>query len=59
MIIDKTMVEATQITENDVLKALRGVPDHECHCAELALTALQKTIAKYAGHMNQQRHEPT
>ena len=47
MIIGKTKQEATLITEDDVLKVLGGLPAHECHCAELAVTTLQKTIAKY------------
>jgi nitrogen fixation NifU-like protein len=50
MIIGMTIQEATRLAEDDVLQALGSVPAHECHCAELALTTLQKTIAKYAGH---------
>ena len=50
MIIGKTVQEAMRITEDDVFQALGGVPAHECHCAELALTTLHKTIAKYEAH---------
>lgn len=53
MIIGKTVQEATRIVEDDVLQALDDVPAHECHCAELALTTLQKTITKYTGRKNQ------
>lgn len=43
----KTLQEAKEITENDVLKVLNGLPDDECHCAVLAVTTLHKTIVKY------------
>lgn len=43
----KTLREAKTTTEDDVLKELNGLPDEECHCAELAVTTLYKTITKY------------
>jgi nitrogen fixation NifU-like protein len=43
----KTLQEAEAITEEEILKELDGLPGDECHCAELALTALRKTITKY------------
>ena len=43
----KRLQEAKEITEDDVLKELDGLPDNECHCAELAVTTLYKTISKY------------
>lgn len=43
----KRLQEAKEITEEDVLKELDGLPDNECHCAELAVTTLHKTISKY------------
>ena len=43
----KTLREAMKITEDEVLEGLGGVPGEECHCAELAVTTLQKTISKY------------
>jgi len=47
MIKGKTLLEAKKITEDDVLRALGGLPGDECHCAKLAVTTLQKTISKY------------
>ena len=43
----KTLREAEAITEEEILKELDGLPGDECHCAELAITALRKTITKY------------
>ena len=43
----KTLREAKAITEEEILKELDGLPGDECHCAELALTSLRKTITKY------------
>lgn len=43
----KTLQEAKEITDNDVLKVLNGLPDDECHCAVLAATTLHMAIAKY------------
>ena len=47
-IIRGKMLQGTKtVTEGDVLKDLGGLPGEECHCAELAVTALRKTISKY------------
>jgi len=43
----KTLQAAKEITEEEILKELGGLPDDECHCAELVVTALRKTIKKY------------
>ena len=43
----KTLQAAKEITEEEILKELGGLPDDECHCAELDVTALRKTIKKY------------
>lgn len=43
----KTLEEAKKITEHDVLKELRGLPESKLHCPKLAVTTLQKAIAKY------------
>ena len=42
-----TLLEAKEITEDDVLRELDGLPDAESHCAKLAVTTLHKTILKY------------
>ena len=43
----KTLREAEEITEEEVLEELGGVPGDECHCATLVLTTLRKGIKKY------------
>ena len=47
LIKGKTLQEAKTITEETVLEDLGGLPGEECHCATLAVSALQKTISKY------------
>jgi nitrogen fixation NifU-like protein len=47
VIIGKTLQEAKEITVDDVLTGLDGLPDEECHCAELVVTTLHKTITQY------------
>lgn len=51
LVCSKTLTEAMQITPQDVLTALGGIPkDHE-HCAELAVRTLQETVKNAdAGH---------
>ena len=43
----KTLEEAKRITEQDILKELEGLPESKLHCPKLAVTTLQKAIAKY------------
>jgi nitrogen fixation NifU-like protein len=43
----KTLQAAKEITEEEILKELGGLPNDECHCAELVVTALRKTNKKY------------
>jgi len=43
----KTLQAAKEITEEEILKELGGLPNDECHCAKLVVTALRKTIKKY------------
>lgn len=43
----KTLREAEEITEEEVLKELGGLPGDECHCATLVLTTLHNAIKKY------------
>ena len=47
IITGKTIHEAKTITPANVLSQLDGLPDEECHCAELVVTTLQKTLAYY------------
>ena len=47
LVKDKTLSEAKQITKKDILAELNGLPGDESHCAELAVTTLQRTVMKY------------
>jgi NifU-like protein involved in Fe-S cluster formation len=47
MIKGKTLLDAKKITKDDLLRELGSIPDEECHCAQLAITALKKTILRY------------
>ena len=46
----KTLEEAKRITEHDILQELGGLPESKLHCPKLAVTTLQKAIAKYEDH---------
>jgi len=43
----KTLQEVSEVTNNDLLKALDGLPDENLHCAKLAVDTLQKAIQNY------------
>ena len=43
----KTLEEAKRITEQDIIQELDGLPESKLHCPKLAVTTLQKAIAKY------------
>ena len=43
----KRLEEAKKITEQDLLKELRGLPESKLHCPKLAVTTLRKAIAEY------------
>jgi len=43
----KTLEEAKRITEHEILQELGGLPESKLHCRKLAVTTLQKAIAKY------------
>lgn len=47
---EKTLEEAKRITEHDILEELEGLPKTKIHCPKLAVTTLQKAIAKYENH---------
>ena len=47
MVKGKTMKEAGEITEHDVVKDLGALPGPKLHCARLAVDALRKTIESY------------
>jgi nitrogen fixation NifU-like protein len=43
----KTLLEATKITNEDVAKALGGLPPEKMHCSNLAADALYEAIQDY------------
>ena len=43
----KTLEEAYQITEDDIVKALGGLPEHKLHCSVLGPEALKKAIDNF------------
>ena len=43
----KTLEDAKEITEEEVIKDLGGLPGEECHCATLVLRTLRQAIKKY------------
>ncbi|HCO48874.1 MAG TPA: iron-sulfur cluster assembly scaffold protein, partial [Spirochaetaceae bacterium] len=45
----KTIEEAMNITDDDVVKALGGIPENKKHCSLLGVQALQAAIASYKG----------
>jgi NifU-like protein involved in Fe-S cluster formation len=47
MITGKTIQEAKKLTDDDVLTKLDGLPDEDCHCAELVVMTLHQTIIHY------------
>jgi len=43
----KTLEEACEITEEEVIKALDGLPESKVHCSVLGVKALHKAIDQY------------
>lgn len=50
MIQGMSIAEASELTKDDLLTALDGLPEESVHCAELAVNTLQKAIANYCAH---------
>jgi nitrogen fixation protein NifU and related proteins len=47
MIKTKSLLEAMSISQEDLLKALDGLPENHSHCAKLSLNTLHKAIIMY------------
>lgn len=47
MIKGKTLTEAEALTDEDVAKALGGLPEKKMHCSNLAASTLHKAIEDY------------
>jgi nitrogen fixation NifU-like protein len=43
----KTIEEALKITDEDVIEALGGLPEHKKHCSNLGVQTLKKAIEDY------------
>lgn len=52
MATGRTLKEALSISEDDVVKALAGLPDHKIHCSNLGVAALRQAISDYLQHKN-------
>lgn len=50
----KTLEEALNITEEDIIQALDGLPENKVHCSNLGVSALRNAIANY---LNKNRTE--
>ncbi len=47
MIKDKTIEEALQIRDEDIIKALGGLPESKVHCSVLAEMAIRAAVEDY------------
>jgi len=47
MVKDKTFHDVSRITNQDLIKALNGLPEENLHCAKLAVDTIQKAIENY------------
>jgi len=43
----KRLDDALKITEEDIIKALDGLPENKVHCSNLGVSALRKAINNY------------
>jgi len=51
---DKTIEEAKRITDDDVVEAFAGIPDHKKHCSMMGVNALLAAIRDF-----EQKQEPS
>jgi len=47
--IGKTLEEALELTDNDVIQAAGGIPARKAHCSLLAIRGLHQAISNYQG----------
>ena len=43
----KSLEEALAISEEDIIEALNGLPEHKTHCSNLGVSALRNAINNY------------
>jgi len=53
MIKGKTLAEAEALTDEDVARALGGLPEKKMHCSNLAASTLHKAIEDYRNKHNE------
>ena len=53
MIKGKSLAEAEALTDEDVAKALGGLPEKKMHCSNLAASTLHKAIGDYRNKRNE------
>ena len=53
MIKDKTIEEALQIKDEDIIKALGGLPEAKVHCSVLAEMAIRAAVEDYRKKVSQ------
>ena len=53
----KTIDEASEITDMDVVKALGGLPDPKVHCSNLGAGALHDAILDYKKRLQKENQE--
>ncbi|MEA3442360.1 MAG: iron-sulfur cluster assembly scaffold protein [Chloroflexota bacterium] len=56
MVKGKSVVEAQEIDQGDVLNALEGLPEESEHCALLATDTLKEAIRNYLASKNEARN---
>jgi nitrogen fixation NifU-like protein len=56
MVKGKSIVEAQEIGQDDVLNALEGLPEESEHCALLATDTLKEAIRNYLASKNEARN---
>ena len=52
MVIGKTLDEALNIKNKDVVETLQGLPPQKIHCSVLAEEAIKKAVEDYRGKKN-------
>jgi nitrogen fixation NifU-like protein len=55
MIKGKSLAEAEALTDEDVAKALGGLPERKMHCSNLAASTLHKAIEDYRNKHNENK----
>ena len=53
LIKGKSVAEVEQLTNQAVVEALDGLPEHKIHCSVLAREAIQEALKNYRGENNE------